>query len=512
MQAESVKVSAIKPNKSNPRTIKDNKFRQLVQSIKEFPEMLKLRPIVVDEEMIILGGNMRFAACKEAGLKEIYIIKANELTEQQKQQFVIKDNVSFGQWDWDALANEFDIQDLDTWGLDMPFVDVQSFAQPGSMQQDEDTETLAEQEQQVHNSLSDKFIVPPFSVFDTKQGYWQTRKSEWKMLGIQSELGRGGNLLKYSDTILNASNPKKKFDELLKGSSPQSASIESKIPNYYAKREQGMTDAEIIKEFLDSSNLSGTSVFDPVLCEISYRWFCKDAGTILDPFAGGSVRGIVASKVGRNYIGVDLREEQVEANREQVLKICDNNYPTYLVGSSENLEAMINSMESRPTIDMIFTCPPYYDLEQYSEDPQDLSAMSHDEFEKSYESIIEQSVKLLADDSFSVFVVGDVRDKNGVYLDFIGKTVEAHRKAGAVFYNSAILLESVGTAGMRAARIFNGGRKLCKVHQNVLVFYKGNISNIKAKFGEVITDAETPEATDAVVTEYGDKLTLDVEI
>ncbi len=120
MQAELVKLSAIKPNTSNPRTIKDAKFKKLVQSIKEFPQMLKLRPIVVDEEMVILGGNMRFAACKEAGLTEVYIIKAEELTEEQKQEFIIKDNVGFGEWDWDILANEWNTEDLENWGLDLP--------------------------------------------------------------------------------------------------------------------------------------------------------------------------------------------------------------------------------------------------------------------------------------------------------------------------------------------------------------------------------------------------------
>jgi DNA modification methylase len=120
MQAELITISAIKPNTNNPRTIKDAKFKQLVQSIKDFPEMLKLRPIVVDEEMVILGGNMRFAACKAAGLTEIYVIKANELTEDQKREFIIKDNVGFGEWDWDVLANEWDTDELEQWGLDLP--------------------------------------------------------------------------------------------------------------------------------------------------------------------------------------------------------------------------------------------------------------------------------------------------------------------------------------------------------------------------------------------------------
>jgi ParB-like chromosome segregation protein Spo0J len=120
MITQKVKISELKPNPSNPRTIKDTKFKQLVKSIIEFPQMLQLRPIVVDENMIILGGNMRFNASKEAGLKEVYIIKAEDLTEQQKAEFIIKDNVGFGEWDWDMLANEWNTDDIQDWGLDLP--------------------------------------------------------------------------------------------------------------------------------------------------------------------------------------------------------------------------------------------------------------------------------------------------------------------------------------------------------------------------------------------------------
>ena len=120
MKTEFVSIKKVHPSPKNPRVIKDHKFRKLVQSIKEFPQMLEMRPIVVDEEMVVLGGNMRLRACLEAGLMEVPIIRATELTEQQKKEFVIKDNSSFGEWDWDLLANEWDIQDLDQWGLDIP--------------------------------------------------------------------------------------------------------------------------------------------------------------------------------------------------------------------------------------------------------------------------------------------------------------------------------------------------------------------------------------------------------
>jgi len=115
-----VKINSIKTNPKNPRLIKDDKFKKLVNSIKEFPQMLELRPIVVDENNIILGGNMRHKACIEAGLKEVYIVQAKDLTEQQKDEFIVKDNVGFGEWDWDILANEWDTEKLTDWGLDLP--------------------------------------------------------------------------------------------------------------------------------------------------------------------------------------------------------------------------------------------------------------------------------------------------------------------------------------------------------------------------------------------------------
>ena len=120
MNINKIKISEVKPNPNNPRIIKDDKFKKLVQSIKDFPQMLELRPIVVNENMIVLGGNMRLKACKEAGLKEVPIIKASELSEEQQKEFIIKDNVGFGEWDWDSLANEWEVEKLEEWGLDVP--------------------------------------------------------------------------------------------------------------------------------------------------------------------------------------------------------------------------------------------------------------------------------------------------------------------------------------------------------------------------------------------------------
>ena len=125
MKIQKVKITEVKRNPDNPRIIKDDKFNKLVNSIKEFPKMLEIRPIVVNEKMIVLGGNMRLKACKEAGLKEVFIIKAEDLTEEQQKEFIVKDNVGFGEWDFEHLANEWDSEKLEEWGLDVPDFEVE---------------------------------------------------------------------------------------------------------------------------------------------------------------------------------------------------------------------------------------------------------------------------------------------------------------------------------------------------------------------------------------------------
>lgn len=159
-----VKIKDIKPNPDNPRIIKDDKFKKLVQSIKDFPEMLELRPIVVDKEMTVLGGNMRLKACIEAGIKEVPVLVATELTEEQKKEFIIKDNVGFGEWDWDLLVNEWDVEALTDWGLDVGGFDLnaEQFGDEFSLPDGDKspfqqmTFTLAdEQAEQIKNAIAD---------------------------------------------------------------------------------------------------------------------------------------------------------------------------------------------------------------------------------------------------------------------------------------------------------------------------------------------------------------------
>ena len=286
-------------------------------------------------------------------------------------------------------------------------------------------------------ALHDQFIFPPFSVFDARGGDWNERKRAWKALGIESEVGRSDDLL-FGDT-----SRVKMFD-------------------FYRKQEAGV-------EIDDDTPMAGTSIFDPVLCELIYEWWTRKGSQVLDPFAGGSVRGIVASTLGRYYTGIDLRPEQVESNSEQGDRICPDNKPVYIIGDSQQV-LYENIIET----DFVFSCPPYGDLEVYSDLPADLSNMTLDNFHYAYKRIINLACRQLHRDRFACFVVGDYRDKAGHLQNLISATITAFQHAGLKLYNHAILLTPVGTAALRASRQFNGGRKLCGTHQHVLVFVKGD--------------------------------------
>ena len=181
------------------------------------------------------------------------------------------------------------------------------------------------------------------------------------------------------------------------------------------------------------------------------------------------MRGIVAGALGLSYWGSDLRAEQIAANEVQADEIGVQPRPVWVCGDSRN------TLYSAPDCDLVFTCPPYGDLERYSDDEADLSAMNWTGFSVAYRLILTKAVARLRRDRFACVVVGNFRDaKTGCYRDLVGETVAAMAQAGLGYYNEAVLVTSVGSASMRVTKQFNAGRKLCKTHQNVLVFCKGD--------------------------------------
>lgn len=215
--------------------------------------------------------------------------------------------------------------------------------------------------------------------------------------------------------------------------------------------------------------ITGTSIFDPVLAEIAYRWFCPPKGLVLDPFAGGSVRGIVACKLGRRYVGVDLSAAQIAANEVQGAAICPDNRPDWRVGDSLDIDSICADVEA----DFIFSCPPFADLEVYSDNPRDLSTMAYADFRDAYAEIIRKACSLLKPNRFAGFVVGEVRDAKGMYYGLVPDTIRAFQAAGLAFYNEAILITAAGSLPIRAGKQFEATRKLGKTHQNCLFFLKG---------------------------------------
>ena len=220
--------------------------------------------------------------------------------------------------------------------------------------------------------------------------------------------------------------------------------------------------------------MSNTSIFDPIVCEIAYRWYTKAGDRIIDPFAGGSVRGITAALLGRQYTGVDLSARQIEENQNnwdamQHIRINDGQPaedPRWIVGDSSEIGSLVAGEE----FDFLFTCPPYADLEVYSDDPADLSNMDYSKFCEVYQRIIQAAVDKLKKDAFACVVVGDIRDKHGIYRDFVSFTIKAFRKAGMGLYNEGILVTSNGALATTVSRQFEASRKQGKNHQNILVF------------------------------------------
>ena len=288
-------------------------------------------------------------------------------------------------------------------------------------------EGLFELEKAPPIKLADRFMVPPFSTLDRRGGIWQDRKRLWASMGMESEVGRAEELT-FSNNLMG--------------------------------------------EAYGGKGIATTSIFDPVLCELVYRWYTAPGARVLDPFAGGSVRGIVASTLGRHYLGVDIREEQVEANRAQA-HLGSEVVPQWAVGDATKLGETLHPGDE---YDLVFSCPPYADLEVYSDDPADISTWSYDEFLDGHAKAIHDACAALRENRFAAWVIGDVRDKKtGALRGLHHATAQAFRDAGMQAVNEFVLIDPIGTAAVRSAIPFTKNRKATNLHQHLLVFVKGNL-------------------------------------
>lgn len=491
---EKVNLSQIQINTANPRTITDKRFNELVDSLLTFPKMLEYRPVVINckSEMLSLGGNMRSRALtfisemeddelksRLAGLRDFqkktpaeqdnlvefwlawkdapygYIMDGAEMTEDEQRAFIIKDNLGYGEWDMDMLANEWDADDLAGWGLDVW----------QGKEWDEGNSSGATNSTPANASLNDRFVVPPFSILDTRKGYWQDRKKKWREL--IGDMGESRN-----DTLITS--PEIKYKDLYQRTRQHREELGISFKEYLDKYVP-----DDVKEHEASKVLSaGVSLLDPVMAEIVCRWFGQDSCKTFDCFAGDSVFGYVSAHLGNEFTGIELRPEQAQLNNERV----EGMNARYICDDGQNVAQHI----AADSQDLLFSCPPYFDLEKYSDLENDASNQgSYEDFIKILDNAFKAAVTCLKENRFAVIVVGDVRDKKtGFYYDFCGDIKRIFKEAGMPLYNEIILVETGASTALRASRYMES-RKVAKMHQNILVFYKGSTKEIKNQFKKI---------------------------
>ena len=415
MEINYVDTYTLVPYVKNAKEHPQEQVLKIADSITEFGFQ---QPIVVDKNNVIIVGHGRLEAAKKLGMEQVPVLVV-DLTDEQAKAYRLADNkLNESAWDMDLVIEELK-------ELSLPMAELTGFdLDLGDNKKDEAGHTLAE-----------VFGVPPFSVLDTRQGYWLERKRAWKVLIEDNGESREGTLA-------------------------GEASIMSGIN-------------------------SGVSLLDPVLAEIAINWFCPHEGTTFDNFAGDTVFGYVSAYKGHEFTGIELREEQAKLNNER----CSDINATYICDDGRNVREHIKP-ESK---DLLFSCPPYYDLEVYSNKENDASNQeTYEDFIAIIRDAFTNAVACLKQDRFAFIVVGDIRAKDGSYYGYPDDIKRIFKDAGMVLYNELILVEPLGTLPQRVANSMKN-RKVGKCHQNVLVFYKGDMKNIKNNFPKIEYESTNEE-------------------
>lgn len=437
------------------------------------------QPVIINRgthtgrEMEVIAGNHRVQAAQKLGLETIPAIVL-DITDSEAIRIALADNRTsdLAEYDAQALLDMLDdLDDLVGTGYDLDDLD----------ELRADLEEIAEEiepEKEEGGSLEEQFGTPPFTTLSARGGAWQARKKAWAASGIESVAGRQEELVSGAPNYL--------YTNFMDVKEIAEKAAGKKLTN------QEILDSEFAEKLVE---VGGTSTFDAALCEILYRWFSREGDEITDPWAGGSVRGIVASAMGRHYTGHELRQEQVDENRAQVEE-SRGNYdgwagdPTYVLGDSRKTLAA----RAAGSADMVIGCPPYYDLEVYSSLAEDLSTMSPKEFDASMVKTMREVARVLRQDRFAVFIVGNVRNKKGELLSMHRCMLNAAEAAGLTYTQDAILLTQVGTAALRSPRQFKQTRVLARTHQEILVFVKGDRKKAAKRLGDVDVSIDLQEA------------------
>lgn len=356
---------------------------------------------------------------KEARLKLLALVSQyGELTDEGLYEYMTESHIDIAELD------DYEFQNLDSKEFSDSY-----FSNP----------TLG-------SPLHESFIIPPFSVLDTRSGLWQSRREKWRVL-----IGDKGESRKYS-----------------LGSSPM---------------------------FNDITH--GVSILDPLLAEVLVRWFSIEKGSVCDPFAGDTAFGYVAASCGLTFTGIELRKEQVELNNKR----CEGLTAKYICDDGQNISNHIQA----DSIDMIFSCPPYFDLEVYSDLSNDASNQeSYEDFLAIIDKAFSSAATLLKNNRFACIVISDVRNRKGGFYRAMPDDIKAiFKKNGMPLYNELVLINSIASFKFRARKLMKS-RKVVRIHQNVLVFYKGDPSNIAKDFPElnIPTEGEFEEGDDAGESSY----------
>jgi 16S rRNA G966 N2-methylase RsmD/CBS domain-containing protein len=420
-----VDITELVPNPNNPNTHPDKQIALLAKIIRKQGWR---SPIVVSKlSGFIVKGHGRYEASKLLNVETVpvdfqdYDNPASEhadlLADNRIAELAVVDEDKLS----DLLNNDsiFAGFDIELTGFELSEIPVF----------DSDGDVYDKYDEGEKGSMTKNFGVPPFSILDTRQGYWQERKKKWnEIIGDQGETRE--NTLAANGSVMES--------------------------------------------------IGSVSLLDATLAEIICRWFGLEGFKAFDCFAGDTVFGFICASLGMDFTGIELRKEQADINNKRV---NDAGLPAkYICDDAINMNKHIEDN----SIDLFFSCPPYADLEVYSDDPKDLSNMEHDDFFKVYKTALSNTYSKLKDNRFAIITISEVRNKNGCFINLVPKTIDIMTSAGYKFYNELILVNSAGTLPLRAGKSMNSSRKVGRMHQNVLVFYKGSIKKIKSEFGDVL--------------------------
>lgn len=421
MQIERLSVDKIKVYPNNAKLHPAYQIEQIKKSIQMYGNN---DPIAVwGKDNVIVEGHGRFIALNELGYTEVDVIHLDHLTDEQRRQYMLVHNQTTMNSGWDEDLLQIELADIDfdmsEFGFDIDESEFETPQKPNTGEQ---------------GSLARDFVIPPFSVFDTRGGAWLERKKKWREIIKDDATSRG-----------NA--------KLMSGN---------------------------ISSYEGQGGMALNSLLDPVLAEILVSWFMPQSGkNVFDTFAGDTVFGFVAAYKGKHFTGIELREEQARYNQESCAEYELD--ARYICDDGRNVDKYIGEK----TQDLYFSCPPYFDLEVYSDLPNDASNQgTYEEFYAILDTAFRKSIRCLKDNRFAIVVASDMRGKDGGYHDFISDIKHTFASSGMKLYNEIILINSVGSGAFRARNIMRT-RKVVRLHQEVLVFYKGDQGNISKEFGAV---------------------------